>query len=75
MTSKLKKTKSAGRFGAKHGRKVRAKLVSVESKQRAKQKCPFCEKLGAKRVSKGIWQCSRKACNKKFASGAYNIEE
>lgn len=74
MPSKLKKTKSAGRFGAKHGKKVRVKLVKVESKQRIKQKCPFCEKFGVKRLSKGIWQCTRKTCNKKFASNTYNTE-
>ena len=73
MTSKLKKTKSAGRFGARYGRKVRIRLVNVESKQRKKQKCPFCGKIGAKRISKGIWQCIRKKCGKKFASHAYYL--
>ncbi|MGD9275781.1 MAG: 50S ribosomal protein L37ae [Candidatus Pacearchaeota archaeon] len=72
MPTKLKKTKSAGRFGAKHGIRVRKKLVKVEEKQRIKQKCPFCEKLGVKRLSKGIWHC--KKCNKKFASGAYTVD-
>ncbi len=72
MPTKLKKTKSAGRFGAKYGRSVRAKLVKVEVKQRVKQKCPFCEKLGVKRLSKGIWKCSK--CNKKFASDTYYLE-
>lgn len=71
MPTKLKKTKSAGRFGAKHGIRVRKKLVKVEEKQRIKQKCPFCDKLGAKRLSKGIWHC--KKCNKKFAGGAYHL--
>jgi len=69
MGSKLKKTKSAGRFGARYGRSVRAKIVEVESKQRKKQKCPLCGRLGAKRLSKGIWKCSK--CNKKFASNTY----
>jgi len=72
MPTKLKKTKSAGRFGAKYGRSIRAKLVKVEVKQRVKQKCPFCEKLGVKRLSKGIWKCSK--CNKKFASDTYYLE-
>jgi len=72
MPTKLKKTKSAGRFGAKYGRSVRAKLVKVETKQRIKQKCPFCKKLGVKRLSKGIWKCSK--CNKKFASNTYYLE-
>jgi|TARA_Y100000034_G_scaffold90756_1_gene109366 large subunit ribosomal protein L37Ae len=74
MPSKLKKIKSAGRFGARYGKKIRSKLVKVEEKQRKKQKCPFCKKLGVKRVSKGIWQCNRKKCNKKFASNAYYLE-
>ena len=73
MATKLKKTKSAGRFGSRYGKRVRAKLVKVESSQRKKQKCPFCDKVGIKRLSKGIWQCSR--CNKKFASDTYKLNE
>jgi len=72
MPSKLKKTKSAGRFGARYGRSVRSKLVNVEQKQRQKQECPFCKKLGVKRLSKGIWECSK--CGKKFASDIYYLE-
>lgn len=74
MPSKSKKSKSAGRFGARYGKRIRAKLVKVEEKQRKKQKCPFCEKLGVKKLSKGIWQCTRKKCNKKFASNTYYLE-
>ena len=69
---KSKKSKSAGRFGARYGKRIRDRVVAVESKQRKKQKCPFCEKLGAKRLSKGIWQCSK--CDKKFAGGTYHLE-
>ncbi len=72
MTRKSKKTKSAGRFGPRYGKKIRDRLVNVEIKQRKRQKCPFCEKLGVKRLSKGIWQCSK--CNKKFAGGTYYLE-
>ncbi len=73
MTTKSKKTKSAGRFGSRYGKKVRDKLVGVEQKQKKRQKCPFCKRLGAKRLSKGIWKCSK--CNKKFASNTYYLEE
>ncbi len=73
MTSKLKKVKAAGRFGARYGKRARDSLVSVESKQRVKQKCPFCKKPGAKRLSKGVWQCSREKCSKKFASNTYHL--
>ena len=72
MTTKSKKSKSSGRFGARYGKTVRARVVQVEEKQRIKQKCPFCGKLGVKRVSKGIWKCSK--CDKKFASNTYYLE-
>ena len=54
MPSKSKKTRASGRFGARYGRRVRDKFADVESKQRVKQKCPFCSKLGVKRKAKGI---------------------
>lgn len=73
MPSKSKKTKSSGRFGARYGRKVRIGIASVETKQRKKQKCPHCDKLGVKRLSKGIWHC--KKCGKKFASDVYYLNE
>jgi large subunit ribosomal protein L37Ae len=75
MPTKLKKTKSAGRFGARYGRVVKTKLVEVEIKQRKKQVCPYCGKPGAKRLSKGIWKCSRKKCGKKFISHAYYLNQ
>jgi len=69
---KTKKVKSAGRFGSGYGLRVRKRLKKVEEKQNLKQKCPFCKRTGAKRLSKGIWKCSK--CGKKFASGAFYIE-
>ena len=73
MPTKSKKTKSAGRFGARYGKKIRDKLVKVESKQRKKQKCPFCKKLGVKRLSKGIWKCPK--CGKKFTGETYYLKD
>jgi large subunit ribosomal protein L37Ae len=72
MPSKLKKTKSAGRFGARYGKTVKSRLIEVEEKQRKKQSCPFCKKKGVKRLSKGIWKC--KKCGKKFASSTYHLD-
>lgn len=74
MTSKLKKNKSAGRFGARYGKRARSAIIAVEQKQRKKQKCPFCGKEGVKRISKGIWKCKRKTCEKKFASDIYYLK-
>lgn len=71
MPKKLKKAKSAGRFGARYGRSVRNKLVEVEKKQRLKQTCPHCGKIGVKRVSKGIWKCEK--CGKTFAGDIYYL--
>ena len=65
---RTKKTKSAGRLGVRYGRRVRTKISEIESLQRKKQECIFCNGI-AKRLSKGIWKC--KKCNKKFASHTY----
>jgi large subunit ribosomal protein L37Ae len=71
MATKTKKAKASGKFGARYGRRVREKFSAVESKQRVKQKCPYCQKEGVKRLSKGIWECSK--CGKKFASDVYYL--
>ncbi len=73
MATKLKKVKSAGRFGARYGKTVKAKLIAVETKQRVKQICPFCERPTAKRKANGIWAC--KTCKKTFADNTYYIGE
>ena len=75
MPTKTKKVKSAGRFGARYGKRIRDRLIKIESKQRIKQICPYCGKKGVKRISKGIWQCIRPKCSKKFASDTYYLHE
>tara|TARA_Y100000310_G_scaffold339115_1_gene430813 strand:+ start:1653 stop:1865 length:213 start_codon:yes stop_codon:yes gene_type:complete len=66
---RLKKLASAGRFGARYGRRIKQRLLASETPQRAKHKCPYCLKIKVKRVSIGIWQC--KSCQAKFAGKAY----
>ena len=68
--TKTKKSKAAGRFGARYGRRVRTKIAEVETFQRKKQKCIFCNGV-AKRLSKGIWECNK--CKKKFAENTYTL--
>jgi len=70
MAVKRKKIGAAGRFGAGYG-KPKNRLIEVEAKQRKKQHCIFCNGR-AKRLSKGIWLCSK--CGKKFAAGVYYLE-
>jgi large subunit ribosomal protein L37Ae len=72
MAKRTKKVKSAGRFRAGYGKRVRERITDIEKKQRKKQKCPFCSKHALKRLSKGIWLC--KKCNKKFASNTYYMD-
>jgi len=67
---KTKITRSAGRFGARYGQSVRRKTADIESLQRKKQQCIFCNGV-AKRTATGIWEC--KKCKKKFASHAYYL--
>ncbi|MGY4884976.1 MAG: 50S ribosomal protein L37ae [Nanobdellota archaeon] len=71
MTTKSKKTKSAGRLGVRYGKKVRNMLVQTEIKQKKRQKCPFCNRFGVKRLASGIWKCPK--CNKKFAGDSYYL--
>jgi large subunit ribosomal protein L37Ae len=66
-----KKVASAGRFGARYGRRLRKKIINVESQQRKKQKCPYCSREAAKRVAMGIFECRK--CNSKFTGRAYVV--
>jgi large subunit ribosomal protein L37Ae len=67
-----KKVGSAGRFGVKYGKKIREAVISIEKKQRQRQKCPYCAHMTAKRQAKGVWHCT--FCGKTFAGGAYFLE-
>jgi len=69
---RTKKIKSAGRFGARHGIRIRRKITEIESVQRKKQLCIFCKGI-SKRISKGIWKCGK--CEKKFAGHTYFTNE
>ena len=69
---KTKKVKAAGRFGTRYGRRVRTKIAEIESIQRKKQTCIFCDGV-AQRLSKGIWKC--KKCGKKFAGHVYFLRK
>jgi large subunit ribosomal protein L37Ae len=66
---KTKKVSSTGRFGVRYGKRIRESVLSIENKQRKRQECPYCKRLAAKRVGKGIWECRK--CKKKFTGGTY----
>jgi large subunit ribosomal protein L37Ae len=64
-----KKVKSAGRFGARYGRKVRWRVTNIEQLSRSKHICPRCLRVTLKRAITSIWVC--KKCGLKIAGGAF----
>ena len=59
------------RFGPRYGRKPKKKFAQIEAQQRAKHKCPYCNKTSVKRVAMGIWNCAK--CDTKFTGKAYTL--
>ena len=68
-----KKIKGSGKFGARYGAPIKRKRLLIEAKQIKKYKCPLCLKPKVKRLSSGIWYCSK--CDTKFAGRAYSFQE
>ncbi|MFH1396367.1 MAG: hypothetical protein ABIG93_03135 [archaeon] len=60
------------RFGPRYGRRPKTSFALIESEQRKKHKCPYCNKIAVKRVATGIWECRK--CSIKFAGRAYTIK-
>ncbi|MCS7097078.1 MAG: 50S ribosomal protein L37ae [Candidatus Methanomethylicia archaeon] len=59
-----------GRFGARYGATIRARVRDIELLMRSDHKCPRCLSIGkVKRISVGIWTC--KKCGYTFTGGAY----
>lgn len=63
------KTRSAGRFGARYGRKIRKLVADIEAEMKKPHRCPQCFHLTIRRISTAIWQCRK--CGYTFAGGAY----
>ena len=66
--AKTKKVRSAGRYGARYGTKIRQRIISSET-GKGKHTCPHCFRPGVKRIAAGIWECRK--CGLKFAGKAY----
>ena len=66
-----KKIGTAGRFGSRYGKKVRAQVAEIEKIQKQRHMCPNCQMLYVKRLSSGIWRC--KKCGTKFSGQAYTV--
>ena len=68
---RTKKVGTAGRFGARYGKKSRQGMAEIEKLQKQRHICPRCNMLYVKRVAKGIWECRK--CGNKFAGPAYTM--
>ncbi|MFH1328608.1 MAG: 50S ribosomal protein L37ae [Candidatus Bathyarchaeota archaeon] len=66
---KTKKVGPMGRYGARGGTSLRKLRGKIEIEMKQKHECPKCAFKTVKRVSVGIWKCTR--CNYTFAGGAY----
>ncbi len=66
---KGKKTRSAGRFGPRYGRKVRKMVADIEDIMHSAHECPQCGRKSVSRIGTGIWSCSK--CKRTFAGGTY----
>ncbi len=62
---------SVKRLGTRYGRTLRFKLGKIESEQRKRHKCPYCNYVQVRRVSVGIWECNK--CGAKFTNKAYTV--
>jgi ribosomal protein eL43 len=63
---------STKRFGPRYGARNRERLAIVEKEHRGRHKCPFCNFVKVKRLSKGIWTCEK--CKETFTGKAYTFE-
>jgi len=68
--AKAKTLGTAKRFGPRYGKTVKEKFAKIEKEVRKKHKCPYCNKVSVRRISAGIWSCSK--CGKKFTGKAYS---
>lgn len=69
MAKKKRDSGLSKRFGARYGRKTRYKHALIEAESRKTHKCPYCNKIGVKRIAIGIWNCRK--CKAKFTGRAY----
>jgi len=69
---KLPKTKKVGPtrgLGVRYGSTVRKRYIKVITELKKPHKCPQCGFVRVRRVSVGVWKCSK--CDYTFAGGAY----
>ena len=63
---------NVGKFGARYGKSTREKIARSENSVKASKKSPFCNKNTVRRVSSGLWICTKTGI--KFTGKAYSFD-
>jgi large subunit ribosomal protein L37Ae len=69
MGKRKQKTGFTASYGARYGVKAKKQVKVIKQQKQSKYICPQCKAKKVKRVSAGIFKCSK--CSYKFAGGAY----
>ena len=67
----MAKRKTLKGLGSRYGRRTRNKLQAFAELKHKAKKCPYCHALRVKRLSVGIWNCTK--CKAKFTGRAFDI--
>ena len=71
MAKKSSNAGSAKRYTTRYGGSNRQKVGAIESESRKKHKCPYCNANRVRRITYGVWNCTK--CLKKFTGKAYTL--
>lgn len=66
---RTKKRKTDHGLGPRYGRTVRKRWFEIEADLKKRHRCKKCSAKAVKRVSVGVWKCSK--CGVIFSGGAY----
>ncbi len=61
------------RLGSRYGKRVRDRLRAIETLSKQSYKCPYCHNLKVRRVTLGIFYCTK--CRTKFTGMAYRLRK
>ena len=67
---KAKKRKTDHGLGPRYGRTVRKRWFKIEADLKRRHRCQKCAAKAVKRVSVGVWKCSK--CGVTVSGGAYS---
>lgn len=67
--ARTKKSGASGKYGARYGATMKKEMNKIIKAQKTKYTCPECQKKTLKRISSGVWECTK--CGAKIAGKAF----